>query len=255
VVISPRKTMLRNLRPMIRWSPIAGAKQSATYRVTLYGEGGKAIWSKEISGETRLNYPDAEPPLMPGQTYKVVVASEGMTSEEDHTPGLGFTTLTIEEARALADKESNTTELALPENQTRFLVANLYAAKEQFAEAIELLQKLSSEMKEPAVAVMLGDLYAVIGLSREAEKEYLLALTLMDANDFDGHGMTQRSLAQVYETLGNIDEALARLRQAITAYRRLKLRTIINSLLTKERRLKRQQTQELNRSRHNRSAQ
>jgi hypothetical protein len=237
VVISPRKTMLRNLRPTIRWLPITGAKESTTYDVTLYGDGMKVIWSKEVVSETTLTYPDKEPSLTPGQTYKVVVTSGGLSSQQDHSPGLGFTTLTADQARALADEEIKRKQLGLPETQTRFLVSNLFAARELYSEAIEQLQDLYETMKEPAVARMLGDLYATIGLSREAEKNYLEALSLTPANDLDERGLTEKNLAQVYENLGIYDRAIARLREAIKAYRRLGNRSMVNTLLKNARRL------------------
>src|SRR6185295_9573216 len=104
--------------------------------------------------------------------------------------------------------------LRLPETQTRFLIANLYAAKELYAEAIEQLEALYPRMKEPAVVRMLGDLYAVIGLNREAEKKYLEALDLTPANDLDGLGAIQKDLARVYESLGILDRAIAGLAEA-----------------------------------------
>jgi hypothetical protein len=238
VVISPRKTMLRNLRPTIRWAPIAGAKASTTYHVTLYGDGMKVIWSKEVTSETRLAYPDKEPPLTPGQTYKVVVTSGGFSSEQDTSPGLGFSTLTAVQARLLADEESKRRRMQLPEAQTRFLIAGLYAARELYSEAIEQLQDLHTTMKEPAVAGMLGDLYATIGLNREAEREYLEVLNLTAANDFDERGLTQKKLAQVYESLGNFDLAIARLKEARNAFQRLRNKDMVNALLKDERRLK-----------------
>lgn len=238
VVISPRRTMLRNLRPTIRWAPIAGAKPDSIYNVTLYGDRMKMIWTREVVSQTRLAYPDKEPPLTPGQTYKVVVTSDGLSSQQDHSPGLGFTTLTADQARTLADEEIRRTQLELPETQTRFLVANLYAARELYAEAIEQSEDLYMTMKEPAVARMLGDLYAAIGLNREAEKKYLEALGLTAASDLDGLGLTQKNLAQVYESLGIFDQAIARLEEAMKAYRRLGYTTMVNALSNEERRLK-----------------
>ncbi|HVG21040.1 MAG TPA: tetratricopeptide repeat protein [Blastocatellia bacterium] len=237
-VISPRKTKLRDLRPAISWAPIAGAKEKTTYNVTLYGEPGKVIWTKDVVSATRLTYPDDEPPLKPGQTYKVVVTSEGQSSQQDRTPGLGFTTLTASQARALADEEIKIKELRLPKSQTGFLIANLYAAGELYSEAIGQLEDLYTNMKEAAVAGMLGDLYAAIGLNREAEKKYLEALGLIPANDLDGLGAIQKNLAQVYESLGIIDRARACLGEARKAYQRLGNRAIVNVLLEAERRLK-----------------
>jgi hypothetical protein len=238
VVISPRKTMLLNLRPTIRWAPIAGAKESTTYNVTLYGDGMKVIWTKEVASETRLTYPDNEPSLALGQTYKGVVKSDGLSSEQDHSPGIGFTTLTADQARALTDEEIKRKQMELPETQTRFLVSNLFAARGLYSEAIEQLQDLFTTMKEPAVARMMGDLYATIGLNREAEKKYLETLSLTPADDLEDLGATQRSLAQVYENLGMLDRAIARLQEARKSYQRLRNRAVVNALLKDERRLK-----------------
>jgi hypothetical protein len=238
VVISPRKTMLRNLRPTIRWTPIAGAKESTTYKVTLYGDRMTVIWSKDVVSQIRLTYPDNEPPLKPGLTYKVVVTSEGLSSEQDHSPGLGFTTLTPDQAQTLADAETKGKQIVLPETQTRLLVSNLYAARELYSEAIEQLEELYTTMKEPVVARTLGDLYAEIGLNREAEKKYLEALDLTPAGDLDGLGLTQRNLAQVYERLGIFEKAIARLRAAMEMYRRLGNTAMVYALVNEELRLK-----------------
>jgi hypothetical protein len=238
VVIAPRKTKLLNLRPTIRWVPIAGAKDSTTYKVTLYGEGMKVIWTKEAVSETRLAYPEKEPSLTPGQIYKAVVTSNGLSSEQDHSPGLGFTTLTANQVRAVTDEEIKRKQLELPATQTRLLVANLFAARELYCEAIEQLLDLDTTMKEPAVVGMLGDIYAKIGLNREAEKKYLEALSLTSAGDLEGIGAIHRSLAQVYEHLGSVEKAIVQLQEAKKAYRRLGNRAMVNSLVKDEPRLR-----------------
>ncbi len=238
VVISPRKTMMRTLRPTIRWSPVVGAKETITYNVTLYADAMKVIWSRDVASETRLAYPDKEPSLRPGQTYKVVVRSEGSSSRQEHTPGLGFTTLTADQAQRLADEEARIKRLELPDAQTRFLIANLYAARELYSEAIEQMEDMFTAMKESVVVSALGDLYATIGLNREAERKYLTALSLISARDFDGQGLIERNLARVYENLGIIEQAVTRLREAIRTYRRLNNARMVAALLNEERRLK-----------------
>jgi hypothetical protein len=238
VVISPRKTLLRNLRPTIRWTPIVGAKEKIIYNVTLYGDRLKVIWTRDVVSETRLTYPDEESALAPGQIYKVVVTGDGQSSQQDHSPGLGFTTLAADKAQMLADEERERKQMQLPETQTRFLIASLYAARELYTEAIEQLEDLYVTMKEPAVARMLGDLYAITGLNREAEKRYVEALSLTPANDLEGLGLTQKNLAQVYENLGIFDRAIARLAEAKKAYQQLRDRAMVRALLKEERRLK-----------------
>jgi hypothetical protein len=238
VVISPRKTMLRNLRPTIRWAPVAGAKESTTYNVTLYGNNMKPLWAQDVVSATKLIYPNNEPPLLPRQIYKVVVTSEGASSQQEHSPALGFTTFTIEQAQMLAVEEANRKELELPETQTRFLVANLYAARELYSEAIEQLEELYKTAKEPEVVRTLGDLFAAIGLNREAEKKYLEALAMTSAGDFDGLGLIRKNLAQVYENLGIFEQAIVQLREAMKAYRWLGNRAMVRFLLNQIQRVK-----------------
>jgi hypothetical protein len=244
VVISPRRTLLGNLRPAIRWAPLAGAKADTTYKVVLYGERMRVLWSRDVIAETRLAYPEAEPPLAAGQTYKVVVTTNGLSSQQDRSPGLGFTTLTPDQASLLAAEEIKERQLGLPETQTRFLIANLYASRELYSEAIEQLENCDPARENPAVISLIGDLYAEIGLNREAEKKYLQALALTPANDLDGLGSNHRNLATVYENLGEFDHAIAQLKEAITVYRRLRNLRVASVLLNDERRLKNPRSRE-----------
>jgi len=244
VVISPRRTLVGNLRPAIRWAPVAGAKADTTYNVTLYGEGMRVVWARDVISETRLAYPETEPPLAAGQTYKVVVTTNGLSSQQDRSPDLGFITLTADQASLLAAEEIKARQLGLPETQTRFLIANLHASRELYSEAIEQLENCDPARENPAVISLIGDLYAEIGLNREAEKKYLQALALTPANDLDGLGSNHRNLATVYENLGEFDHAIAQLKEAITVYRRLRNLRVASVLLNDERRLKNPRSRE-----------
>jgi hypothetical protein len=241
VVISPRRTVLRNLRPTIRWTPIAGANKNTVYQVTLYGDNMSPLWTQDVVYETWLTYPDKVPPLRSGQTYKVVVTCEGSNSQQDPSPGLGFTILTETEAQKLAAEESKRKQLGISETQTRFLVTNLYAARGLYSEAIEELEDLYTIMKQPEVVMTLGDLYATVGLNREAEKKYQEALALMPVRDLYGLAMTHKNLAQVYENLGLFEKAIVQLQEARKNYRRLGNIAMVRALFRKEQRLKKSQ--------------
>jgi tetratricopeptide (TPR) repeat protein len=80
--------------------------------------------------------------------------------------------------------------------------------------------------------------YATIGLNREAEREYLIALDLIPPNDLDERAFTQKKLGHVYESLGLFDRAIARFAQARKAYQRLRNRAMVNALLSDQHRLK-----------------
>jgi hypothetical protein len=230
VVISPRQTRLQNLRPTIRWAPVKDAAQNLVYKVTLYGDNLKAIWTKDVISATSLVYPDNEPSLTPGQTYKVIITAAGTSSQQDSSPGLGFTTLTTAEAQTFADEESKRKQLALPKPQTCLLISILYASRELYAEAIEQLEERNLAGTDPALALALGDLYAVIGLNQEARINYEKALCLTHKADFDGRGLLHRNLAQIYENLGLLEDALTQFKKAKTAYQQLKNRKMSNIL-------------------------
>ncbi|HXU38169.1 MAG TPA: tetratricopeptide repeat protein [Blastocatellia bacterium] len=237
VVVSPRATLLLSTRPAIRWTPITGSGESINYKVTLYGENMKIIWSRNVESGTELPYPAGQAPLDRGRTYKVIITAEGLSSAAERLPGLGFATLTEDQAQALAREENRRKQLEVPDPQKRFLISTLYAARELYAEAIERLEIQYNTNKESAVARLLGDLYAEIGLNREAEKKYLDALSLNPESDLDGLALTQRALAQVYENLGILKQAVEKLIEAIATYQRLGDTATVNVLLDEKRRL------------------
>jgi hypothetical protein len=224
VIISPRKTLLFNRRPTIRWAPAAGSNEGITYKVSLYGENRKLIWSRETVSKLELVYPDEVPSLTPGQTYLVVVSTDDSSSEQENVPGIGFTMLEADKVLSINKAKARIQKLKLPEAQTQFLTANLYSSEELYAEAIDEIESVSKIMKEPAVIRMLGDLYLAVGLNREAEKRYLEALTLQPKNDLKEQAITLMELAQAYENLGILDQAAIRLGEAIKIYERLKNR-------------------------------
>jgi hypothetical protein len=238
VIISPRKTLLLNKRPTIRWSPVAGSNKRTKYKVSLYGENRKLIWSRVTGSKPELAYPYKKPSLTPGQTYLVVVSTDGKSSELENVPGIGFALLKADKALSLNKAKAKIQKLNLPEAQTQFLTANLYLDEHLYAEAIDEVERASGTMKEPAVVRMLGDLYLVVGLNREAEKRYLEALTIQPKNDLEEQAMTQMRLAQSYENLGISDQAIIRLDEAIKIYERLGNSAMVEILKKQEQGLK-----------------
>lgn len=241
VVRSPRATLLMNLRPTIRWIAINGANENTIYKVIIYGENMEEIWTEVVRAKTSLAYPDNKPSLTPGQNYKVVITSEGRSSEEDHAPGLGFTTLKQKQAQELGRKEQKIKARGFPDMQTRFLISILYDSEGLYTEAIEQLEGLYNYAKEPVVARVLGNLYSAIGLGRDAEKYYLESLQRQDPEDLEGVALTQKELANIYEHLGIFDEAVRRLEEAIKAYDQLGNSVQVQVLKARTQNLKRKQ--------------
>jgi len=218
VVVSPRKTKLLDLHPILRWTPVGGA---TTYRVIV--RGGDLSWSTEVRSRTEFVYPENAPALKARDAYKlIVVANNGRRSDEESEPGLGFTVLLPDEAKEVRREEQRIRALGLPDVPTRFLIVCLYATHGLNAEAIERLKELSQSLNEPAPARLLGDLYLAVGLSRHAEECYLLALKLSEnANDEEGQELAHKALGEIYEALGNRNSVIQHLKSALELSKKL----------------------------------
>ena len=69
---------------------------------------------------------------------------------------------------------------------------------------------------------LVGDLYLSIGLNRQAEENYLQALTLSEGvNDVEGQAAAHATLGNVYDSLGSREEAARHWQDAIAGYDQL----------------------------------
>jgi hypothetical protein len=224
VLISPRKTLLLTTRPNIRWSPVAAPskEKAVTYRVSMYTEAMDLIWRKDGIQKTEMPYPPDEQELARGEVYKVVVQAGKASSTQERTADLGFTVLTESDAKSIAEAEASVRRLNLPSDETRLMVADLYAARGLSSEAIEMLTILTNTLREPAVLRLLGDLYAASGLHREAVKEFEEALALPQIrSDIEGQALTLTALGRSHAALGNGERARASFASAVEAFRKL----------------------------------
>jgi hypothetical protein len=213
----PRKTKVMAARPILRWSPVTGA---TTYSVTVRGP--NLNWTTAVSGQTELAYPANAPALAAGQSYKLSVQAGSRISDDERTPGLGFTMLKAEEAQAVRDGETRIRSLALADNATRLLIANLYASQGMTCEAIDLLESLAATAQEPPVVRALGDLYVKVGLNRMAEEQYIQAIELSQkTGNIEGQAAADSALGLVYESLGNKAEAIQLTQKAVEWYQKL----------------------------------
>jgi hypothetical protein len=240
IIISPRRTRLLNQRPLLRWTPIQGVD---TYTVSV--QAGSTLWSGTVKGVSQVQYPADAPALTPGQAYKVVVIGGGRSSEDKLVPDLGFSIATADETNEIKAAETRIKSLGLSDGATQFLTAVLYATRKSEvrdnfnAEAIERLESLSTSLREPAVQRMLGDLYLKVGLLTLAEERYTQANDLSKkVNDIDGQATELQTLGTIYELLGNKDEAIKRLQDAIAWYQKLGDANAVSQLQEQLNRLK-----------------
>jgi hypothetical protein len=219
IVISPRKTSLINPRPSIRWRPVAGANQTTIYKVFLYGEGRKLIWSRSVAGKMELSYPDDARPLDPGD-YSVNVETGGHQSREEPQKDLGFTVLGRNETHAIQLASARIRKLARGDDSVHVLQAILYANRDLYADAIAELSALPATARNPAILRLLGSLYVTVARPDEAEKLYTELEKLYDAalknpsgasglaEDLEGQALTKQVLARLTGAKTKAEEAI-----------------------------------------------
>lgn len=229
LVITPRKTLLLNSHPTIRWLPVPGA---ASYTVKISGE--KVDWSTSISATTKLVYPNNAPPLVPGGTYLVTVSTSSRSGIPSSMQGMGFTLMTGKDAEAARATETKINALGLAKAPSQLLTATTYAGRQLYAEAIEQLEALPALAQEPAVVRYLGDLYLKIELNMLAEERYRQAFELSKkANDIEGQAIAAYALGLIAESAGKKEPAQQYLQQAVDLYRKLGDATMVRQMQDK----------------------
>jgi hypothetical protein len=219
VVIAPRKTRVLDALPAIRWTAVPGVDE---YMVAVRGPGVEWQSPEPVAGNS-VQYPADAPPLKPGESYKVAVWQGNVNSDQEDVGGLGFTVVSSEEQKEVADLVAQIHALKLDTEAEELLVANLYATRELRADAIERLEALASEREAPAVERMLGELYVSVDRPDLAEPHYEEALQLSEqASDIEGQALANRSLGEIaYLSGADKAQVASRLQKALDLYQQL----------------------------------
>jgi len=214
-IISPRATRLIDPNPNLRWNPVPGVN---SYTVSIRG-----IEWKETVNTSEFTYP-GDPPLKSVTEYLLIVEAEnGTSSRNEGTPGLGFSLLSGEEIQQVQADLEKIDSLELAEPAKSFAIAQLYASRELYAEAIQLLEKVAKNDGHASnLHRALGELYQKVGLTGSAELSYQTALELAEhADDLESLSAVQNRLGEIYLSRGLEDEAVRWLEEARAGYERL----------------------------------
>jgi hypothetical protein len=215
-VITPRATALLTTTPTIRWTAVDGAD---TYTVLLYREG-QPVWRETVRATTTLPYPADQPPLESGSIYRFgVTADDG---PEEIAQGSGVQVLDAQQAQAVRAAARPIEQLDVDDATERLLLANLYASRGLYAEALALLELPADPPTQPALLQLLGDVYLAAGLPRLAIAPYTQALAAAEqADNRLGQARANRMLGMGYSRLGgeqNRERAVSHYRQALQFY-------------------------------------
>ena len=200
-LLSPRKTMLLDAHPNLRWTTVTNATR---YAVRVRGM--NVDWSTSVTS-TETVYPDDAPALVAGQKYRVTIFAGDRNSDDERVLGLDFEVLDAQTAEKVKAREKEIKSLNLEETSKRLLIAYLYASHNLNAEAIMQLDEASVDQEEVRI---LAEVYLRIKLFDRAEAQYLRTVELSDGNEL------VRAFA--YDRLGQISEVLGKKEQAIQKY-------------------------------------
>ncbi|MEG4984529.1 tetratricopeptide repeat protein [Microcoleus sp. BR0-C5] len=217
-IISPRRTLLLNDRPKLRWNKVPGVD---TYTVSLV-KGDRTIWETKVNGN-EVVYPGT-PQLEPGFVYLLVVKAEnGRTSDEEKLGDRSFRMLPTTQTQLVKGAIEQINSQKIAEKTKALQRAYFYIGSDLKSEAIEILEALVATGFQEAVAYRkLGDLYWQEGVTLLAENHYLKAHALASAaKDIGEQAQLEEALAEIYVAIGEKQEAVRWLTQAINTHKAL----------------------------------
>lgn len=217
-IISPRRTLLLNDRPKLRWNKVPGVNN---YTVSLV-KGDRTIWETNVNGN-EVVYPGT-PQLEPGFVYLLVVKAEnGRTSDEEKLPDRSFRMLPTTQKQLVKGAIELINSQKIAEKTQALQRAYFYIGSDLKSEAIETLEALVATGFQEAIAYRkLGDLYWQDGVTLLAESNYLTAQELASAaKDIGEQAQLEEALGELYGAIGEKQEALRWLTQAINSHKAL----------------------------------
>lgn len=172
-VISPRKGKVLTTRPEIRWNQVKGV-EIYTVQLSQLSSPATGTISWEVTAEAlNYQYPLAQLPLIPGEIYSIKIAtSNSIASTEDEQE------VTVEVLDEAKQQEffgllEQLRQLDLSSQTEIILESILYEEYELYSQAIAILSGYMRENpNELDIREQLAELYARIGLPREAQQQY-----------------------------------------------------------------------------------
>lgn len=136
--------------------------------------------------------------------------------------GEGEVMIAPEEKNTLQEAVRQINQFPIEDGLKRFLLANLYAARRLYPDALAQLENQPTIRQNPAAMRLLGSLYLRTEKLREAGTAYQQALELsQNMRDFEGQASAHHQLAVIYESLANNAEALQQAQSALKIYQTL----------------------------------
>jgi hypothetical protein len=225
-LLSPRRTLLLNNTPTLRWNPVPGATQ---YTVQIVGPKGP-VWQTQVK-EPQVTYSDnsTNSTLQPATLYSVVIQSNtGKSSQEEESKGIEFIILREAEAKAVKAEVNAILQSDLSEEVKALKLANYYSSYQiepsaygfsksedaakgyrLYANASAVLENLIAKGNHsPLLYRTLANLYWQTGLMRPAEEAYARVIEIVQSpGDLEEWSLAMFGLGEIYEATQNLQQA------------------------------------------------
>jgi len=171
VLLAPRAGKLLG-PPTFEWE----GPDSLRYTVRVLGPQG-LVWEASGLHRAPVRYPASAPPLVPGVRYSCEILSQDSFRQAGE-----FTLVPKSDAAVVHDGLTAVGRQRYPRGTAALMRAALFFEHELYAEALqELRGAAAAEHGEPALHVMLGQLYERLGLPQLSDEEFQEAASLMGA--------------------------------------------------------------------------
>lgn len=228
-VITPRSDFVLSGTPTLRWQPVLGAEVYTVTMTSLTGE----LW-QVTTNHTTLPYPEGVPALRAdGSLYALVVSTDTGRASRDEAIDLRFQRLLGPDVAVAEAEIAEVQAMDLPEEiKTLVLVEEVYPKYSLTAVAINDLKGLIEKGEETAhIYRLLGDLYVKSGVQIPAEESYHQALELAAAEEnLEDATLAHLGLGTLYQAIGQPENAIALLQQALSGAKELGDRQLIDSI-------------------------
>jgi hypothetical protein len=230
VVLSPRNTRLRTLRPTVSWIRVPAAVE---YQVEWNGRGSTAF-ALRLDAEKvtcavgwegfdicSLPWPADRPDLPRGQAFFLKVsARQGIAGPWHEAREVKAETLALEETERLEARLRDLQALGLDGEARQLARAGLLAESLLLDEAAEIYRQILLSAPSAEMEVTLADTYLIRGLLRLADAHYRKAL---EGGDCAVRAAAAFGLGRIEYSLAHYPDASAHFRNAVELYTRVKL--------------------------------
>lgn len=198
----------------LSWSAVPEAK-SYSVRVE---RSKQQLWDQIVENRTEIPFPAGELTLEPDKDYELIVESDNRKSGS-----VRFRMLAEAKAlQVRANSGEIAANAKLSADERAIKLAEVYRDNELFTEAIETLAgAVKNGSRSVPVYLMLGDLYLNVKLPILAEAPYQQALTLA-TSDTEAQAKAQVGLGRASVALNKADRAISLLQAGYAIYERLK---------------------------------